>query len=275
MFQNRLMKESHENQSETIRQMTERAIDSFHAGEVERYKRGEFPEILKRIEASDISKEKMVEVISTRYQVAHFFEDMLRRIIRGVEASELATNVKAALIHSVQVNLNEELGEVAEYGGPHREGREVLLNALGVDYETWKKDLGIYENLGKLNPIARELVESLKRIIDTDPIAAVAMLYSYEDKISLDGVGDYHKLLAGLEKLYPELAKADSKYVEGDALWHIYSHADHDEHHAALAKSGLVESVSTEADLSKLQTGMTRAKIALDTFWNNLEEGIK
>jgi hypothetical protein len=160
------------------------------------------------------------------------------------------------------------LGLNPEYGGPHTEGREVLLTALGVDYDNWKRDLGSYENLGNLSKVASDLIVTLREIIDEDPITAVAMLYYYEERISLDHMGDYYKLLAGLETLYPEFKK--DKYLEGDAFWHVYSHADHDEHHAQLAKDGLLAAVKSRYDLDKVLNGMQKAKIALDQFWNGL-----
>lgn len=256
-----------------IMERAERAIDAAHFDEVDRYEAGEFPEILRRIEKGQITKEQMTAVMSTRYQVAHFFEDMLCRIIKNVEASDLEPEAKEALLQSVQVNLNEELGIESNYGGPHKEGREALLSALGINYEEWKRDLGEYDNLGKLDPVARQLVESLKKIADRDPITAVAMLNLYEDRISLGTIGDYYKLLSGLEKLYPKLAKEE--YVEGDAFWHVYSHADHDEHHADMAKHGILLAVRNQEDVAKISAGLSETKAALDKFWYDLGKEIK
>lgn len=256
-----------------FKEMAEHAIDVFHAREVEKYKRGEMPAVLKNIKEGAVTREQITRVMTTRYQAAHFFEDMLKRIIQNIRSAGLSSEIQTPLVQSVEQNLREELGEAAAYGGPHREGREVLLKALGVDYEEWRSKLGTYNELGNLDPAAGKLIESLRKITDENPITAVALLYYYEDRISLDGEGDYHVLLGGLEKLFPELSK--ETYVEGDALWHVSSHADHDVHHAALAKDALTHAVRNQIDIASLEKGLSETKSALDAFWNELGQEIK
>lgn len=234
------------------RKEAEKTIVDFHASEMARYSAGQIPEVLKSLENGEITREQLTELIATRYQAAHFFEDMLKRLIDRIENdSSLSEETKSTMKKSVQQNLDEEMGLNADYGGPHVEGREDLLKALNRNYEEWKSKLGDYNNLGELEDSAKAMIEEMKRIIDESSVAGLAALYNYEDRISLDGIGDYYILLKGLEKLFPEFKK--DKYVEGDEFWHIYSHADHDEHHAALAKRGILAGVSNPTDLEKIK----------------------
>lgn len=251
--------------------------------DVDRYERNDrIPEVLFRMKQGEVNREQLTQIISVRYQAAHFFEDMLRRIVEVVNCRQhrrpqrwplIDTGTSTALCEAATVNLAEELGQMAEYGGPHREGREVFLTALGIDYVTWKAKLGTYENMGELDPAARFLVNRMRWIIELGPVEALVALWYYENRISMDHMqGDYHILLHAFETAFPEFKRPNGKYVEGDPLWHIASHADHDEHHAQLAKDALVKVEEIPLVFESIENGVLETRKAVDFFWCLLSE---
>lgn len=242
-------------------------LKSIHTNEVARYMSGNTPSLLFRLKNKEVSKEELIQIVQIRYQAAHFFEDWLRLIITVVSNSSLSPSEKQTLSHAAKQNLREELGEVEIYGGPHRDGRIVQLEALGINPDTWAKELGTYNKLGDVHPAAKHLIESLRVIANRGPVEAITALWYYENRISLDGVnGDYCLLLHALESKFPELYKEE--YVEGDALYHIASHAKHDEYHAKLAEDALEASGSaTEHVITEVCDSV---RIAVDRFWNEV-----
>ncbi len=263
----------------SVEMMLEKA---FHF-DVDRYKRNDrIPEILFRMKQCEVSRTQLTHIISVRYQAAHFFEDMLRRIIEVVNRGQhrlpqrwpiIDTNTRTVLREAVTINLAEELGQMAEYGGPHHEGREVFLTALGIDYVSWKAKLGTYNDLGDLDPSVRFLVNRMKWIIELGPLEALVALWYYENRISMDHTqGDYHILLRAFEVAFPEFKKPESKYVEGDPLWHIASHADHDEHHAQLARDALMKVEGVPLFFESIENGILETRKAIDFFWCLLSE---
>ena len=258
----------------------ENILGSFFRGEVRRYSLNEIPEILYRMKRGELSREQLISIVSTRYQIAHFFEEMLREMIRIIERGTFREGTWPLKPYAIEelrkaaaVNLSEELGEVKEYGGPHREGREVFLTTLGVDYKKWKSVLGTYDNIGEIDPGARTFLLRMKWIISLGAVEAISALWYYENRISLDHVhGDYHILLHAFEEKFPEFKKPGGKYQEGDALWHIYSHADHDEHHANLAKNALKVIEGRGFWHESIENGVHETMKATDYFWCELSE---
>ena len=258
----------------------EHILSGWHQSEIKQYSLNQIPEVLYRMKRRELSREQLTEIISVRYQAAHFFEDMLREIMRVVDAGTYRGNqcpitpeVMVELRKAAALNLSEELGEVKEYGGPHREGREVLLTSLGVDYAKWQSTLGSYENIGDIDENAKWLVSRMRWIIQHGAIEAIAALWYYENRISLDHVyGDYHLLLHAFEEKFPEFKKPGSTYHEGDPLWHIYSHADHDEHHANLAKQSLLVMQPPGLWPDSIVFGLRESSKAIDYFWCGLSE---
>ncbi len=245
-------------------------LNIIHIEEIDRSSTGGIPALLKALQKNSIDKKHLIGIISRRYQVAHFFEDMLRYMIDVIRNDgELSEAAQKGLFFAVEQNLKEELGEVAEYGGPHREGRRIFLTALGFDYQLWSRDLGMYDKLGILYPSARKLIEFIREVISRGSVEAVAALWYYENRISLDGIhGDYYILLSAFEKQFPEFKK--TKYQEGDALWHLASHAQHDEYHAQLAENGLHAVASRTEVMNRITTTCRDMQIAFDTFWEDV-----
>jgi hypothetical protein len=241
----------------------------------------QIPEILYRMNRGELERQQLVEVITVRYQVAHFFEAMLEQMLRVIDAGrfrekdgQLYPDVIPALRHAVAQNLREERGEAEEYGGPHAKGRAALLQALGVDYAQWQNLLGTYEHLGALDEFAKYAVTQLKYFTSLGGIEAVSILWHYEWSISRDGVcGDYCVLLRAFEHAFPEFANPSGLYREGDPLWHLYSHARHDEYHAELAEQALV-ALDGKRGLwgESIQLGIQQTYFILRNFWNGLSE---
>lgn len=238
-----------------------------HTGEIERYKSDKIPSLLVKLKNKKVTKDDLIQIINVRYQAAHFFEDWLRFIIYIIKISSLFLKQKEVLSYAVEQNLKEELGEVEIYGGPHKNGRFIQLKALGIDPKVWIKDIGTYQNLKKIHPAARHLIQTLKKIAQTGPVEAVTALWYYENRISLDGVnGDYCLLLNTLESRFPDLYK--EKYIEGDALYHIYSHSKHDEYHAKLAEDALDTLDFIDEDIVIKTCDLVRT--AIDRFWDEV-----
>lgn len=254
-------------------------LDGWVASEVVRYETSKIPEILFEMDRGGLSREQLITVISIRYQVAHFFEDMLREMLRIVARGTyregmcpLDPEVVQAFRKAITTNLREELGEIGDYGGPHKEGRKVFLTALGVDYDAWKQPLGTYHRLGTLHESAKSLVSRLQWIISRGAVEALAALWYYECRIALNRRhGDYHILLRAFEGQFPEFKKPDREYREGDVLWHLHSHAVHDECHARLAADALctLEDVPG-AWLDSIELGFQETLFAFENFWHGL-----
>jgi len=242
-------------------------LRKIHIDEVARYTSGNIPSLLLKLKNKTVTREELIQIVQIRYQAANFFEDWLRLIIDTVRNSSLSRTEKETLSYAAEQNLREELGEVEIYGGPHRNGRIIQLEALGIDPETWTKDLGTYDKLGNVHPAARHLIESLKAIINRGPVEAITALWYYENRISLDGVnGDYCLLLHALESKFPELYK--EKYIEGGALYHISSHAEHDEFHAKLAEDALETSTLAKENIIIETCGSVQ--VIVDRFWDEV-----
>lgn len=242
---------------------------------VERYRSGQAPRLLQRIASGSLTRPQLTEVISIRYQVAHFFEDMLRCLIHVIDdASDISDEARPQLRHAVQANLDDELGKAGYGSQPHLEGRRDMLQALGIDYDQWSSQLGTYNHFGDVRPAALGLLVRMRHAVMLHPLAGVAALLEYEHRISLHGAGDYWMLLQGLEKLFPELCPHGRGYREGDPFWHIFSHAQHDDHHAKLAEDGLVAAIRNENDAMPIFSGLVIARYAVDCFWIDLESAI-
>ena len=254
-------------------------LAGFFDYEINRYRAMDpfdIPAVLYRLRRNEVTQLQLITLISIRYQFAHFFEDMLRHMIAVVDTGlfhrnedPLTSKEKTSLREAATQNLQEELGELESYGGPHREGREVLLSALGVDYQKWKSNLGTYDNPGEVHESVLMLLTELKRIISTGAVEAISCLWYYENKISLDGVeGDYCILLKAFEQRFPEFKKDD--YKEGDVLWHISSHAEHDVYHAALAEKALQSGHQSYVWVEAVDYGVRETRMALEYFWDRM-----
>jgi hypothetical protein len=204
------------------------------------------------------------------------FEEFLEHVMKVVKQSKLPREIKDGLYEAAHQNYLEEKGTVIEYGGPHSEGRETLLMALGYDYDKWQQPLGTYENPGAVCEPVRVLLTHLREIVARGPIEAITALWCYENRISLDGYGDYFILLHGFENAFPQFKKASLEdYKEGDVFWHLASHAHHDTYHAQLAVDGLNLLPGADANVEKITTVCRDMKHLFDTFWNSLATEIE
>ncbi|MDO8620404.1 MAG: hypothetical protein Q7R64_03610 [bacterium] len=254
----------------------ENKLNQWFRFETERYRRNRIPEIVFAMKQHMLSCQQLREVVSVRYEVAHYFILMLSHMLHVIETGtyregscKVSKVVKDALHFAVTENLKEENGDVPAYGGPHYKGRALLLSALGFNYENWSARLGTYGNLIRVDPSARYLVAEMKKTIELGAVEAVSALWYYEMRITLD----YPILLSALEKKFPELLKDDGTYREGDALWHLASHARHDEHHAKLAEDALALLSGTPGMWGdSMEHGARRTLFAVDNFWNLLSE---
>lgn len=217
------------------------------------------------------------EIVARRYQAAHFFEDMLRLILKEIAAArDLSPRAKQALDHSVRANLEEEIGQSGDYGGePHSQGRRQLLEALGYDYERWVEGLGTYDALGNLHPSAEYLVSGLRGLVKIHPIVGVAVLMHYEDRISFikgkKQKGDYPELLGTLEDSATfRRSHHGEPYPPDHPLYHLWSHSQHDVRHAQLALDGLLTAVGSWRYLKLILLGLFGAEELITKFWKEV-----
>ncbi len=251
-------------------------LETIHKEEVLRYRNNQIPSVLVELKQGTIQRDKLKQLIGIRYQLAHFFEGFLQHIMATVTEALLPKNQKTSLYYAVHENYLEELGENEDYGGPHSEGRETLLNALGYDYQKWQQPLGSYEHSVKINVSVSFMLKKLKEVVSRGPIEAMITLWYYENRISLeDGLGDYYILLNAFEKVFSEFKKPIDEYKEGDVLWHLASHASHDTYHAQL----VVDAFGSVPYSAKLRNTILSTCIELrtsfDYFWNNISIEIK
>ena len=174
------------------------------------------------------TKDQLSRLIGIRYQLCSFFEEFLQHVMKTVTESSLPDNQKTALYNAVHENYLEEVGENLEYGGPHSEGRETLLNALGMIMKM-ATTIRFISKSGVVNISVGLMIEKIKNIwLESRPIEAMTVLWYYENRISLeDGLGDYYIILSAFGKAFQNLKKPIDDYKEGDVLWHLASHAFH------------------------------------------------
>ncbi len=257
-------------------------LNGWYEADMERHRLNQIPEILHRMKQGELTREQLISIIGVRYQAAHFFEEMLEDMHFAIHQGRFRTmegefpwpECKEALRAAVLTNLSEERGEIAEYGGPHSNARKVFLEALGVDYEKWQPDPCGYNSPERLDELVAYVLGQMQFAIHCGAIEAVAALWYYENRISLDGVhGDYCILLKAFEGAFPEFKKPQGSYKEGDPLWHLASHAQHDEHHAKLAEDAL-STLDGKPGMweDSIDIGIRTAHLALLNFWNGLSE---
>ena len=250
---------------------TEKILKRIHKEDVMRYCNNQICHALLCVKKGHATKDQLSRLISIRYQLAHFFEEFLQHVMKTVTESSLPDNQKTALYNAVHENYLEEVGENLEYGGPHSEGRETLLNALGYDYEKWQQPLGSFQNPGVVNISVGLMIEKIKNVVDRGPIEAMTVLWYYENRISLeDGLGDYYIILSAFEKAFPEFKKPIDDYKEGDVLWHLASHAFHDTYHAQLVIDGFKNVPYTAQIHHTILSVCIELRTSFDWFWNVL-----
>lgn len=248
-------------QQQTIKEY----IEAFGRQELTEVAAGNMPPLLKRLSTAEASlgREQLRDIISLRYETAHFFEALLRRLINQLKRQP--GDQYNPLLEALEKNLAEEVGEAAvDYGPAHVEGRQRLLEAIGVNYQEWVSGLGNdLDDLKGVHRPARDLLEGYISLIDTNPLAAgTAMLY-YEGRIPRV---DYPILIQAVEKVYgfPQ-AKQPT-----DTRWHLDSHAEHDVYHEAELVDGVVAAVITELDQRIVQATLIQTKLRWNFFWEDL-----
>ena len=70
------------------------------------------------------------------------------------------------------------------------------------------------------------------------------------------------------EKKFPEWKR--EAYVPGDELWHLASHAAHDQDHAKAFEQALMQSVQDDSEADRVIMGAFQGKHYWDTFWKQL-----
>lgn len=238
--------------------------------EVSRYQKNDIPLCLQFLKTGYIEQKYLKKMILYRYELSHMFVGLLEHIAKVVLESSLPKEEKQSLYKAVYANYLDETGE--GYGGPHHEGRKMLIESLGENYENYVSVLGTYKKPGRVHGFTTELLDSIKQIVTQGPIQAITLLWYYENRISLEnGLGDYFILLRAFERTFPQWKKASiAEYKEGDPLYHLASHADHDTHHAQLCFDGLASILFSEDELKNIEYTCIKMTVAFDRFWNQL-----
>lgn len=246
-------------------------LHEIHYNEVARYQKNDIPLCLQFMKTGHIEKKHLKKVILYRYELSHMFVGLLEHIMKIILKSSLPNEEKQALHKAVNDNYLDEVGQ-AEYGGSHDEGRKVFIESLGENYENYSSILGTYQNPGQIHKFTFDIINIIKQIVEEGPIQAIALLWYYENRISLEnGLGDYFILLRAFERTFPNWKKSNvADYKEGDPLYHLASHADHDTHHAQLCIDGLSKAKLTVDELKGVEYACIRLAVAFDHFWNQL-----
>lgn len=258
-------------------------LTAFSITELARYKEPSLlPNTLKKICLGEIHSKYLVTITLRRYALAHFFVGMLERMQETIEKgknrySKIQGEQRENLLLAVTKNLDEELGKVEGYGGPHINGRKDFLKYFDHDYEDLYGKIGSFDcpidtNLLSSRPAYVEFANSVNELFTVGgchdhSVMAVAILWYYENRISLDGIhGDYPILLKALKKSFPILKK--ETYAEGDPLYHIWSHAQHDPCHAKYCEDALI-SLPNEYAKDVLHA-CSQMRFLFDNFWEEI-----
>ena len=217
------------------------------------------------------TREQLLGVLSIRYQPAHLFELVIESLLCQIQQEG---STCAPLADALRKNLAEEKAEGgADYGPPHVLGRRAFFIALGLDYQAWEAHLGKnVDDLSGCNESVRELIGSYKALIQEGALSGgTAMLY-WEGRIPrLDYTLLIERVNAefGFPLVVGKLSK-DTRMEAIPAMWHLVSHAKHDEFHEEDLINGVVESITSEADIELVKKSLRAARAAWDTFWVNL-----
>lgn len=252
-----------------MKQNLERILRIFYEDDLKRYQRGvKIPTVLKLLKSDYLNRAVLRELIIKRCELAHFFEDQLRYIIEIIKKSDISINLRPKFLKAVEQNLDEELGKISEYGNrAHKDDRAIFLNALGVDYTIWSSALGNYDGLGQVHLATKFIISAVRPLIALGPIAALTVLWYWEHRLSRGGEGEFFIFLRAFEKKFPEFKK--DSYQEGDVLWWLSSHADHDTYHAQLAADALK---SIETDNNLVQWILRTMDNYFEIYWYLLDQ---
>ena len=220
------------------------------------------PPFFKQVEQDGVRRDELVSALLTRYQVSHFFNDILGRTLERLEEEGVPNN--DPLTATLRENLDEELGQSDNpYGEEvHDDARARLIGALGIDYSAWSGKLGTFQNPGQLDSNPERFVHGMKALTEGPVIPLYSAMAYWEWRVSRSGEGDYKLFLDAFERLFPELKR--ETYSNTDALWHLYSHSVHDDDHA----QAFLRALSTTKNVDPIISGFHSASALWDRFWN-------
>lgn len=248
-----------------LREAARAAIQEFNRTEYEALGNSEHvPRLLHEMEGTNVIPATLVRIVALRYQVADRFVTLLKRAIDM--RKKAGGSDDDLLLQALKNNLSDEIGG---YGGepPHEVGRRDALAAFGIDCAAWEKE--VREQPAKSTT---HFLTQFEALMAESSLAAGSALLYYEGRIHREGRGDYHRLLRGLETAFPDLKKAH--YQPGDALYHIASHACHDEGHEHALIEGVSTAVSSEAELETVERVLSHAQNLWNAYWELLREEI-
>lgn len=188
-----------------------------------------------------MNRTEVAQLVAVRYQVAHYFCQLLARLAKRLTPYPQLRQI-------VLANLREKLGQDQAYGGkPHFEGRRKLLAALGVNQEL----SGTLNRLdSRLHPAARRVLESFRELIDGEPLIAYGAMTEYESLVP----SQYQSLVALLRRYWTELANDDMN--------HLLDHIQHDIQHGQEMFDALDSNQQPAA-----ARGAERAREIWQEFW--------
>ena len=223
-------------------------LKEFYECDIQRYKEGKIPRTLEDLaKIYPFHREALSSLLVTRLELAHFFKDQLRYIIKKIKKDFGSAHTHYQEV--VEQNLKEELGKLPEYGGPHEKDREIFLTALGVDYATWVNRLGTYRRPEKICQATKFILDAVKPLINLGGMSGLIVLWYWEHRLSRGGYGEFCILLKACEKLFSEFKK--NVYQPGDVLYWLASHAEHDTHHAKAVADVLDNNAMMDRDVTR------------------------
>lgn len=236
----------------------------------------QFPEGFARDTGRKYLQEDLQQFIEARYDIAHFFVPILRRLSAVVHQEAFITPAYGAVALAVDENLAEELGKSNHEHAtlPHSLGRTTLMRALGDrDYETRLDRLGDdLDDLKSLPPAQRRVVEFYRDTIDEGPLAGAVTFAYYEGRV----VHDYPALYQGAKELFG-FSDADRTSVTKDTrphkvppLWHLGSHQEGDKAHRDAMITSLSAVIKTPEDVAQVQQTLKATQRVWNTYWTDI-----
>ena len=259
-------------------------LNAFHITERARYEDiATLPRTLQKLASCQFNQGALEQVLIRRYALSHFFIGMLERmrdVIKNGEkgSSKIQGVERAHLLLAVTKNLQEELGENEQYGGPHINSRINFLKHLGYDYDALYGSIGSFNNPIRSSVLTQrepyvEFINSVRDLFTCGGkdlgVAAVTVLWYWENRISLgDELGDYCLLLNAFEKGRNGTGKTQKEYKETEPFYHLWSHAKHDPFHAKDCRDPLSALPDEYAPL--VAEICNRMRMLTDKYWEDI-----
>lgn len=206
-------------------------------------------------------KVALSDLMNRRAEMSEAFVPMLinlwQRLARDLEGST------DEMLRVLRENIDEEMGDGAtEFASIcHAETRRCLMNAVCLPEHLERAEI---------HPVTSIILRAMSGLAQDSqiPVRTVyAMMAYWEWRVS-QPQGDYAQMLKACEQIHPDLKR--EVYVPGDALYHVYAHAELDKEHAEEFMSALADSVRDSSDLNEVIYGIRYAQLVWNYYWKNI-----